>query len=104
MTEAAERLARRAVDTDGRELIEPEGGFAHLLRMDGGARFPVGDDSAQAVANGFLMAGRALINATYPRRRAIIAGALLGLTIACQQLLVERAETEAGWRTGERPD
>jgi hypothetical protein len=95
LSAAAMAMAQRAIDSDGREVLEADH-FAHDLHRTGGLRFPVdGGLSAQGVSTAFVIVARAMLNAGYPRRRAIVAPALLATAKAVDELLTEQATRDA---------
>lgn len=106
LAEAARALARRAIDTDGRETVEADD-FAHQLARVGKTRFDVAGDSAQGAATSFLILANATLRAGYDRRRAILAPVLLAAAVAIDELLTEQGHAEAAHSrraAGERPD
>lgn len=96
-------VAGRAVETDGEQRLE-RFDFGHGLARIDRASFPVADASAAGLAQAFLLQCRALLNATLPRRRAVLAEALLATARAVDAVLDEEplaAAAEMRRRLGE---
>lgn len=103
LAEDSERYAVRLVETDGEEAVETLE-LRGLVRTLAETGFPSGESSARMAAEGFVRTLRALLTAERPRRRAILAAAVLSHARAIGELVIDTQETEAlAWRarTGE---
>lgn len=98
LTAEAERVGQRAVDTDGREVLDLIH-YRHRLVTTGKGKFPVGEASGQGLATGFVMIAQAFNNAGDARRRALIGGALVAAARAVDGFLTAEADAAAAsWK------
>lgn len=99
----AARYADRLIETDGEQAVETVE-LRGLVRSLTDQGFPSNDASARMAADGFVRTTKAMLTAARPRRRVILANAVLADARAIGELLVDVQDAEAlAWRalTGE---
>lgn len=90
----ARKVAERAEASQGREELEIAD-FSHLVTRDGRLPFDVDGQLATQVSMAFLLTAKAMLNAGYAARRAIVAPMLLAAAKAADELLTEQGHREA---------